>query len=79
VKIRRLEFTSAEIADIRRLLAELRRSDRTTQKSIRAKLRRIGFHISDVSHDNDRFTISDFDAFVRRGTITEQTTAVGSD
>ena len=61
----RLEFTSGQIGEIRRLLVELRRSDRDRQKSLRAKLRRLGFHISDVSHGNDGFTVSDFDALLR--------------
>jgi hypothetical protein len=33
-------------------------------------MRRIGFYITDVSHDGDGFTLSDFDALIRRGTIT---------
>lgn len=66
----RLNFTSDEIAEIRRLLVELRRADRDQQKTIRARIRRIGFFISDVSHDAAAFTASDFDALVRRGTIT---------
>jgi hypothetical protein len=66
----RLHFKSAEIAEIRGLLRELRRADRDRQKAIRAKLRRIGFYITDVSHDSEGFTASDFDALIRRGTIT---------
>lgn len=73
----RLEFTSAEISEIRRLLVEIRSSDRDAQKSLRAKLRRIGFHISDVSHENDGFTVSDFDALLRRGTVTQRPASVG--
>ena len=66
----RLNFKHAEQDEIRRLLRELRRADRDRQKTIRAKIRRIGFNISDVSHDADGFTESDFDELVRRGTIT---------
>ncbi len=33
-------------------------------------MRRIGFYITDVSHDADGFTLSDFDSLIRRGTIT---------
>jgi hypothetical protein len=39
----RLTFSADEIAEIRRLLVELRRADRDRQKMIRAKIRRIGF------------------------------------
>lgn len=58
----RLEFTSAEIAQIRGLLVELGRADRDAQKSLRAKLRRIGFYISDVSHDSNGLTARDLNA-----------------
>lgn len=65
----RLNFTRAEADEIRSLLRELRRAERDRQKAIRAKIRRIGFYITDVSHDADGFTVSDFDELVRRGTI----------
>jgi hypothetical protein len=67
----RLSFTADEIAEIRRLLVDLRRADRDRQKGIRAKIRRIGFYITDVSHDAGGFTATDFDALLRRGVITE--------
>ena len=66
----RLQFAQSEIDELRGLLSELRRADPTRQKTIRSKMRRIGFYITDVSHDGDGFTLSDFDALVRRGTIT---------
>jgi hypothetical protein len=66
----RLRFTRSEIDELRALLSELRRAEPTRQKTIRAKMRRIGFYITDVSHDGDGFTLSDFDALIRRGTIT---------
>lgn len=68
----RLTFSTDEIAEIRRLLVELRRADRDRQKTIRAKIRRIGFYITDVSHDAGGFTATDFDALVRRRVITEE-------
>ena len=68
----RLSFAEDEIAALRQLLTELRRSDRDRQKTIRAKIRRIGFYISDVSHDAGGFTATDFDALVRRGVITQR-------
>jgi hypothetical protein len=66
----RLRFTQSEVDELRTLLGELRRAEPTRQKAIRSKMRRIGFYITDVSHDGDGFTLSDFDALVRRGTIT---------
>jgi hypothetical protein len=65
----RLEFTHSEIDELRTLVGELRRAEPTRQKAIRAKMRRIGFYITDVSHDADGFTLSDFDLLVHRGTI----------
>jgi hypothetical protein len=61
----RLRFTQSEIDELRVLLGELRRAEPTRQKTIRTKMRRIGFYITDVSHDGDGF--SDFDALTRRG------------
>jgi hypothetical protein len=66
----RLNFTAQEITEIRSLLRELRRADADRQKRIRSRLRRIGFNISDVSHDGGGFTVVDFDELTRRGTIT---------
>jgi hypothetical protein len=65
----RLEFTCSETEELRTLLAELRWAEPTRQKTIRAKMRRIGFYITDVSHDVDGFTLSDFDSLIRLGTI----------
>lgn len=67
----RLSFTADELAELRQLVTELRRSDGSRQKTIRANIRRIGFYISDVSHDAGGFTVTDFDALVRRGVITQ--------
>ena len=66
----RLRFTQSEIDQLRALLSELRRAEPTRQKTIRSKMRRIGFYITDVSHDGDGFTLSEFDALIRRGAIT---------
>jgi hypothetical protein len=68
----RLCFTADEIAEIRRLLVDLRLADRDRQKVIRARIRRIGFYITDVSHDAGGFTAADFDALLRRRVITQE-------
>lgn len=65
----RLTFTKDEISEIRSLLRELRRADASRQKTIRARMRRIGFYITDFSHDADGFTVSDLDEMISRGTI----------
>jgi hypothetical protein len=74
----RLRFTEDEIAEIRRLLVDLRRADRDRQKAIRARIRRIGFYITDVSHDVGGFAATDFDALLRRRVITEEADSAGA-
>ncbi len=68
----RNEFTDEEIDEIRDALRELRRVDSGRQKTIRGRLRRIGFYITDYSHDANGFTVSDFDEMLSRGTIRRQ-------
>jgi hypothetical protein len=68
----RHEFTEDEIDAIRSSLRELRRVDPSRQKTIRGRLRRIGFYITDYSHAIDGFTVSDFDEMLSRGTIRRQ-------
>lgn len=66
----RSAFSSSEIAVIRELLREVRRADRSQQKAIRAKMRRLGFFITDYATDQQGFTASDLDELIARGTIT---------
>jgi hypothetical protein len=68
----RHEFTDDELDEIRDALRELRRVDSGRQKTIRGRLRRIGFYITDYSHDANGFTVSDFDEMLSRGTIRRQ-------
>jgi len=64
-------FTATELDAIKALLRDVRRADRSRQKTLRNKLRnQFGFYISDFVHDQQGFTASDVDALVRRGTIT---------
>jgi hypothetical protein len=65
----RMSFTRDEIEQLRSSLRELRRADRNRQKTIRARMRRMGFYITDFSHDADGFTASDLDDLISRGTI----------
>jgi hypothetical protein len=65
----RNRFNSDEIAFITRQLTALRRAERPAQKTIRARLRRAEFHISDWATDGQGFTASDFNAALRRGLI----------
>ena len=66
----RLEFTHSEIDELRTLVGELRRAEPTGRKRFAPRCARIGFYITDVSHDAGHgFTLSDFDLLVHRGTI----------
>lgn len=66
----RSRFTPDEIKLIRTLLIELRRAERFRQKTIRGRLRNLGFYITDYAADQQGFTASDLDDLLRRGTIT---------
>ena len=47
----RRSFTPGEIDDLRRLIREKQMADRSRQKALRARIRRIGFYISDFASD----------------------------
>src|SRR5206468_1766273 len=67
----RTAFTHAELESIKELLREVRRADRSRQKTLRNKLRsQYDFYIRDFATDQQGFTASDVDDLVRRGVIT---------
>jgi hypothetical protein len=66
---KRSGFTSAEISELRLLIREKQTAPPDRQKAIRAKMRRIGFYISDYA-DYPGFVESDLDDLIARGTIT---------
>ena len=45
-----MEFTSAQINEIRRMLGEKENADRVLQRKLRKNLRQIGFYISNFYH-----------------------------
>jgi hypothetical protein len=65
----RSTFTRSDLEQIRRLIREKQTADRDRQKSIRARLRSMGFRISDFA-DYSGFVESDLDDLIARGTIT---------
>ena len=65
----RRQFTRTEVAQIREILHQVRRAERDRQKSLRGRLRRLGFYISDFSTDASGFTRSDFDELVSTGQV----------
>lgn len=66
----RSRFSEVEADEIRSILAEVRRAERSKQKGLRDKLRSRGFYIRDWATDQRGFTVSDFNELVERGLIT---------
>jgi hypothetical protein len=66
----RSSFTAAEIEELRRLVREKQTADRSRQKTLRARMRAIGFHISDFAADPGGFVVSDLDRLIGWGAIT---------
>jgi hypothetical protein len=66
----RRSFSRDEIDQLRRLIREKQTADRTRQKTLRSRMRAIGFYISDFSTDSAGFVVSDLDDLVSRGVIT---------
>jgi len=65
----RSAFTHGELDQIRRLVREKQTAGRDRQKSIRVRLRSMGFRVSDFA-DYPGFVESDLDGLIARGTIT---------
>jgi hypothetical protein len=65
----RARFSENEADEIRSILWEVRRAERSKQKGLRARLRSKGFYISDWSSDQSKFSVSDFDEAVAEGLI----------
>ncbi len=53
-------FTKTDELELIRLITLLEKANRTAQKAIRAKMRRMHFHIRDFTSSNKGFTVSDF-------------------
>jgi hypothetical protein len=64
----RSSFTRAELDELRLLIREKQTADPSQQKTLRARMRRIGFYISDYASDSGGFVVSDLDELIRRGT-----------
>ena len=65
----RTKFTSAEAVEIRGLLAEARRAERSDQKRLRDRLRRIGFYITDFDLSFRGFGPEAFDRLIAQGSV----------
>ena len=60
-------FTSAEIEKLRRLIARKCNADRSQQKSIRGKMRDMGFYITDFVEEIN--SVEEFDALISSGKV----------
>lgn len=65
---KRSTFTSAEIAELKQLNREKQTAPADRQKTLRAKMRKLGFFITDYA-DYPGFVESDLDELIARGTI----------
>ena len=65
----RTEFTSAEAAEIRRLLSETREVESGAQKRPRGRLRRMDFYITDFDRSFKGFGPEDFNRLVAQGLV----------
>jgi hypothetical protein len=66
----RTTFREDEIAELRALIREKQTADRDRQKALRARMRRMGFYITEFGQEPGGFTVSDLDELIQRGTIT---------
>lgn len=65
-------FTKSEIEELKILISQKVKSDRTKQKSFRNKMRDIGFYISDFTEYKQvdgGFDIDDFNNLIHSGQI----------
>ena len=64
------KFPSQEVISIRRILSELRMTNRNTQKQLREVLRKdYKFYVSDFDRSRKGFTVADFDGLIESGEI----------
>ncbi len=69
-KIHKTKFTKYEIERLRDLIKEKNRVyGKSQQKTIRDKMRRIGFYITDYDHSGSGFNVTEFDNLIRTDAI----------
>lgn len=62
-------FTNTEIQNIKELISKKVEATKEEQKSIRAKIRKIGFYYTDFSLSKHGYTVADFDSLICSGQI----------
>jgi hypothetical protein len=66
----RSTFTADEIAQIRDLIRRKNEAPASAQKAIRARMRELGFYISDFGSIGGGFSLRDLDRLIQGGRIT---------
>ena len=75
----RRSFTPAEIDELRRLIREKETADGSRQKALRARMRWMGFYISDFASGAGGFVASDLDDLISRGVIVVESAHAASE
>lgn len=63
------KFTKSETARIKSLLRAKANASRADQKNTRAKIRNIGFYITDFDQSFSGFTVGDFEDLIKQKMI----------
>ena len=63
------QFLKSEFEQLKTLIKEKQTADKTEQKSIRNRIRKIGFYFSDFSNQKKGYNISDLEQLVKTGEI----------
>jgi len=63
------QFSKSEFKQLKTLIKEKQTADKTEQKSIRNRIRKIGFYFSDFSNQKKGYDISDLEQLVNTGEI----------
>ncbi|OJV63297.1 MAG: hypothetical protein BGO41_11465 [Clostridiales bacterium 38-18] len=63
------EFTKEAIDKLRVLIADLETSEANEKKKIRAKMRRIGFYITDFDQSRQGFTVAQLQELLDTGIV----------
>jgi ACT domain-containing protein len=64
------EFTSTEFEEIKKLVRKKVNASSEDQKTIRDRIRKIGFYYSDFSKEKDGYTLFDLEILVKNRKIT---------
>lgn len=63
------QFFMTEITEIKKLIRQKEVASTSEQKSIRAKIRKLGFYYSNYSSKKENYNLNDFEEIVKNGSI----------